>query len=62
MAVFEYTATQEENEATIEKGLIVARDKIEAFDKLRKHQLRLVHLNKLEGLTAFFRGFSANIR
>lgn len=62
VAVFEYTATSENQEGHSETGLVVARDKIDAFDKLRRHQLRLVHLHKVEGWFSFLKGLSANIK
>jgi len=62
VAVFEYTASPSNQEGHMETGLIVARDKIDAFDKLKKHDLRLVHLRKVEGWTAFLKGFSAKIK
>ena len=62
MAVFEYTAQSSNIEGHVETGRIVARDKIDAYDKLRRHDLKLLKLKKLEGLSAFFSGMSADIK
>ena len=64
MAVFEYTAQSNniEGEGDVETGRIIARDKIEAYDKLRRHDMKLLRLKKLEGISAFFAGRKADIK
>ncbi len=62
MAVYEYTAVANNDEAHVETGRIIARDKIEAFDKLKRHDLRLLRLKKVEGITAFFSRMTADIK
>jgi hypothetical protein len=62
VAVFEYTAVASNDEAHVETGRIVARDKIDAFDKLKRHDLRLLRLKKVAGLSAFFGKMTADIK
>lgn len=62
MPVFEYTAVSNNNEGHVESGRIVAKDKIDAFDKLKRHGLRLVKLQKLEGISAIFKKLTADIK
>jgi len=62
VAVYEYTAVANNDEAHVETGRIIARDKIEAFDKLKRHDLRLLRLKKVEGITAFFSRMTADIK
>ena len=62
MSVYEYRAKRDDAEHHIETGRIVAQDKIDAFDKLKRRGLTLVSLKKLEGLAAFFQAMTANIR
>ena len=62
MAVFEYTAQSNNAEGHVETGRLIARDKIEAYDKLRRHDMKLLRLKKLEGISAFFAGRKADIK
>ncbi len=62
MPLFEYTAIADNNEGHTETGRIVAKDKLEAFDKLRRRELRLVRLKKIEGISAIFKKLSADIK
>ena len=62
MAVFEYTAVAFDREGHVETGRIVARDRIDAFDKLKRHNLKLQKLKKVEGLAAFISKMTADIR
>ncbi len=62
MAIFEYTAVANNDEGHVEVGKIVARDKIDAFDKLKRHEMKLLKLKKIEGLSAFFGKMNADIR
>lgn len=62
MAVFEYTAMAIDREGHVETGRIVARDKLEAFDKLKRVNLKLVSLRKVEGLSALVAKFMAEIK
>lgn len=62
MAVFEYTAQSNNAEGHVETGRIVAKDKIDAFDKLKHHGLKLLRLRRIEGVSAFFKGMTADIK
>jgi type II secretory pathway component PulF len=59
MAVFDYTAFVNDNEAHTEKGRLVARDKLDAFDKLKRNNRRLVSLKKVDGISGFFAKLTA---
>ena len=62
MAVFEYSAVAENRKEHVETGRIVARDKIDAFDKLKRRGLRLTGLKRVEGLAAIISRLTADIR
>lgn len=62
MPVYEYIAVGNNDEHHVETGRIVARDKLEAFDKLKHHNLRLMKLKKIEGISAIFRRITADIK
>ncbi|MCC6144068.1 MAG: hypothetical protein IT368_09700 [Candidatus Hydrogenedentes bacterium] len=62
MAVFEYTAIVHERDAHSEQGTIVARDKLDAYDKLRRRQFTDIKLRKVEGVQAWLRSFTADVR
>ena len=62
MHVFDYVAKSAGQEDQIQAGTLVARDKIEAYDKLRHHGLILVSLKRVEGISAVIRKMSADIR
>ena len=61
MAVFEYVALARDREGHEEHGRIVARDKIEVYDKLRRRGLRLLKLRKVEGMAGFLARLSAKV-
>lgn len=62
MAVFRFSAESETQEGVHETGYIVANDKLEAYDKLRKHGYEKVRLKREVGFTAFVRGLTADLR
>jgi type II secretory pathway component PulF len=62
MPVFEYTAHATGNEESLESGVVVAHDRLEAYDKVRRQQLNPIALKKLEGIQAFFGRRTADIR
>ncbi len=62
MPVFEYTAAAQNKEGHVETGRIVARDKIDAFDKLKRHGLQLIRLKKIEGISSIFKRMTADIK
>lgn len=62
MAVFEYTATAVDKNDYHERGVVVARDRLDAYDKIRRNSLAPISLKKLEGLQAFLSRRTADIR
>jgi type II secretory pathway component PulF len=62
MAIFQFLATTDNKEHHMETGSVIARDKIDAYDKLRKNNLTLVKLKKLNGFDAFLKSFHPDIR
>lgn len=52
MAVYRYSADSMKKEGSHESGTIVAQDKLDAYDKLRRNGLTNVHLTKLSGFAA----------
>ncbi len=62
MAVFEYTAMAIGREGHVETGRIVANDKLDAFDKMKRRNLKLVSLRKVQGFSAFIAKFVAEIK
>ena len=62
MPVFEYAAVSNANEGHVETGHLIAQDKLDAFDKLKQHDLRLLRLKKIDGLSAMFLKYTANIK
>lgn len=52
MAVYRYSADSMIKEGSHESGTVVAQDKLDAYDKLRRQGLTNVHLTKLAGLAA----------
>lgn len=62
MAVFEYTATAVDRNDYYERGVVVARDRLDAYDKIRRNSLNPISLKKLEGLQAFLSRRTADIR
>lgn len=62
MAVFEYTAVRNGDEAHTETGVMVAVDKIDAFDKLKRKGMKLLRLKRIEGIAAFVGRLTADIK
>lgn len=62
MAVFKFTAESETGEGVHETGYIVASDKLDAYDKLRRQGYDKVRLKREQGLAAFVRGLTADVR
>ena len=62
MAVFEFSATPTTGDGHPEMGTVVARDKLDAFDKLRRNQFGEIHLRRLGGWSAFVARFRADIK
>ena len=64
VAVFKFSALAlgKENQDHIEKGTVVARDQVEALEKLRRERLTKIRLKQMRGITALFRQFTADVR
>lgn len=62
MAVFEFSAASQQHEEGAETGTVVARDKLEAFDKLKRRRLTDIRLRQLNGVNALFKQFTADVR
>lgn len=62
MAVFRFSAESSNGENVHETGHIVASDKLDAYDKLRRQGYDKVRLRREQGLAAFLKGFTADVR
>ncbi|MBX3179357.1 MAG: hypothetical protein KF886_18530 [Candidatus Hydrogenedentes bacterium] len=64
MAVFKYSALAlgKEREDHYERGTVVARDQMDALDKLRRARLTQIRLKQIRGLNALFMQFTADVR
>lgn len=66
MATFEYHAIRAEGDKDSEKsfvgGIVVARNREEAKDKLRRRGLKATMLKQARGLMAMIKWFDADIR
>lgn len=64
MAVFIYNALAvgKEKEDHYEKGTVVARDQLDALDKLRRARLTQIRLKRIKGISALIRRFIADVR
>ncbi len=62
MVVFEYSATSTQGEHRTEHGTVLARDKLDAFDKLKRRDLTNIRLKRVEGFSALIAKFTATVR
>lgn len=62
MAVFQYKATIPDREDYFEVGTVVARDELEAREKLKKLNFKSIRLKRVKGLKSFLLWFSADVR
>jgi type II secretory pathway component PulF len=62
MAVFEYVAVAGNEEGHQERGTVVARDKLEAYDKLRRLGFTDIKLKRLEGWNALLSKWTATVK
>jgi len=53
MALFEYTGVKRDSGGSESEGTVVAKDKIEAFDKVMRMNLTEIKLKRVSGLQAF---------
>jgi len=61
VAVFEFKALEHESGANM-RGTVVAKDKLEAYDKLRRVGYDDIRTKELKGFDAFWKGFSADVK
>ncbi|HOJ32660.1 MAG TPA: hypothetical protein PKY35_03950 [Candidatus Hydrogenedentes bacterium] len=62
MAVFQYKAAIPDREDYFEIGTVVARDELEAREKLKKLQFKSIRLKRITGFKSFLLWFSADVR
>ena len=64
MALYKFSALAigKEKEDHYEKGTVVARDQIEALEKLRRARYTQIRLKQMKGMTAIFGQFIADVR
>ncbi len=62
MALFKYKVTLKNREDFVETGTIRARDKKGAKKKLQALDFRDIHLKQLSGISAFLKGFTADVK
>ena len=62
MAVFQYEATKKLPEDYTEQGIVVARDRDEAKEKLKRDGFSKVRLKQMRGLSALWHRFTADIK
>lgn len=61
MAVFEYSAKSTDSLEDKAQGTIIARDKLDAFDKLMRLHYTNIKLKPVRGIQAFFKQWSADV-
>jgi hypothetical protein len=61
MAVFEFSAKSADSLEDKAQGTIIARDKLDAFDKLMRLHYTNIKLKPLRGIQAFFKQWSADV-
>ena len=61
MAVFEFSAISADSIEDREQGTIVASDKLDAFDKLKRLEYDDIRLRSLHGFEAFIRQWTADV-
>ncbi len=62
MTVFRYEATKKLPEDYTEQGVVVARDRDEAKEKLKRDGFNKVRLKQMRGLSALWHRFTADIK
>lgn len=61
MAVFEFSAKSTDSLEDKAQGTIIARDKLDAFDKLMRLHYTNIKLRPIKGIQAFFKQWSADV-
>jgi hypothetical protein len=61
MAVFEFSAKSADSLEDKAQGTIIARDKLDAFDKLMRLHYTNIKLKPVRGIQAFFKQWSADV-
>ncbi|MBL7646561.1 MAG: hypothetical protein JNK74_10270 [Candidatus Hydrogenedentes bacterium] len=61
MAVFEFSAKSADSLEDKAQGTIIARDKLDAFDKLMRLHYTNIKLKPIRGIQAFFKQWSADV-
>ena len=62
MAVFRYDATSEIRENSTKSGIVVARDRDDAKAKVEHDGFNKVSVKQIRGVTALWKGFTADIK
>ena len=62
MAVFRYKAMKKYGGEFVESGIVVASDEKKAKHKLHKHGFGAVRLERIRGIRALWKRFSADIK
>ena len=62
MAVFQYHATSELREDFMEKGVVIARDRDDAKAKVEHDGFNKVSVKQIRGISALWKGFTADIK
>jgi len=61
MAVFEFSAKSADSLEDKAQGTIIARDKLDAFDKLMRLHYTNIKLKPIRGIQAFLKQWSADV-
>ncbi|MBI2424456.1 MAG: hypothetical protein HYV27_16620 [Candidatus Hydrogenedentes bacterium] len=62
MEVYEYSATVHDSESIVEEGTVIARDKLDAFDKMKRQNYTNIALRRLSGWQAFISRWTPDIQ
>lgn len=61
MAVYEYSGRAEESEVRHIRGTVVARDPVEAYDRVRHEGMSHIHLKKVAGVRGLMQEWLARL-
>jgi len=62
MAVFQYSGTDRNREDQVESGTVLARDEVEAKEKLQPFHLDGLRLRRLGGLRGMLQSLSPDVK